>query len=362
MERLAPFVPNRRISALRRRLLAWYEREKRQLPWRGTRDPYRIWVSEIMLQQTTVEAVRRRYPAFLERFPNVASLARAREDSVLAAWSGLGYYARARNLRRASREILRRHGGSLPRDPETLRRLPGVGEYTASAVAALAYGVRAPAADANVTRVLSRLLAIPGRADTRRHRSAVLDGVGRLLVAGRAGDLTVPLMDLGQGICTARRPACARCPVESACEGRRRGNPEAYPRKRPKPEPVRVAVAAAFVERGGRALLLRRRGGFLDGLWEFPSGPVAGPSRRAARAGLTRTLSSLGLARDPEPIASVRHTVVNRRLEIEVFRARGRRQPLAESVPAARWFSSRQLARAAIPTLTRKIARSVGFL
>ena len=316
-----------------------------------------------MLQQTTVEAVRRRYPAFLARFPDVATLARAREDSVLAAWSGLGYYARARNLRRAAREIVRRHGGFLPREPEALRRLPGLGEYTAAAVAALAYGARAPAADANVTRVVSRLLAIPGLAGSRRHRSAVLDRVGRLLVSGRPGDVTAALMDLGQGICTARRPACARCPVESACEGRRRGNPEAYPARRPRAEPARVAVAAAFFEEGGRALLLRRRGGFLDGLWEFPSGPPAGPSRRAARAGLARTLASLGLSRDPEPVASVRHTVVNRRLEIEVFRARGKRAPLlGESEPNARWFSSRQLARAAIPTLTRKIARSVGFL
>ncbi|MGE5275867.1 MAG: A/G-specific adenine glycosylase [Acidobacteriota bacterium] len=362
MERHAPSVPDRRISALRRRLLAWYDREKRRLPWRGTRDPYRIWVSEIMLQQTTVEAVRRRYPAFLARFPNVASLARAREDSVLAAWSGLGYYARARNLKRAAREILRRHAGSLPREPEALRRLPGFGEYTAAAVASLAYGVRAPAADANVTRVVSRLHAIPGRADSRRHRSEVLERVGRMLVSGRPGDLTAALMDLGQGICTPRRPACERCPVESACEGRRQGNPEAYPGRRPKPEPVRMAVAAAFFERDGRALLLRRRGGFLDGLWEFPSGPATGPSRRAARAGLTRTLSALGLSRDPEPVASVRHTVVNRRLEIEVFRARASKPPLVESDPAARWFSSRQLARAAIPTLTRKIARSVGFL
>jgi A/G-specific adenine glycosylase len=306
------------------RLLSWFDREKRQLPWRGTRDPYRVWVSEIMLQQTTVEAVRRRYDSFLARFPSLPSLARAREDSVLAAWSGLGYYARARNLRRAAREILRRHGGVFPRDPRALRRLPGFGDYTAAAVASLAFGVRAPAADANVTRVISRLFAIAGLA--------------------------------------ARRPACPRCPVASACEARRRGDPEAYPRRRPKPAAVRVAVAAAFVERDGRALLVRRRGSLLNGMWEFPCGPASSASRGAARAGLSRTLDGLGLSRDRAPLATVQHTVVNRRLEIEVFRASGPIRPLSAKGPAARWFSSRALARAAIPTLTRKIAQAAGFL
>jgi A/G-specific adenine glycosylase len=344
------------------KLLAWFDREKRQLPWRGTRDPYRVWVSEIMLQQTTVEAVRRRYDSFLERFPSLFSLARAREDSVLAAWSGLGYYARARNLRRAAREVLLRHGGVFPRDPRVLRRLPGFGDYTAAAVAALAFGARAPAADANVTRVISRLFAITGPAGSARHRGRVLEQVEGLLARGRPGDLTAALMDLGQLVCTARRPACPRCPVASACEAGRRGNPETYPRKRPKPAAVRVAVAAAFVERDGRALLLRRRGSLLTGMWEFPCGPASGENRGAARAGLSRKLAGLGLSRDRAPLATVRHTVVNRRLEIEVFRARGPGRPAAAKSPAARWFSSRALARAAIPTLTRKIAQAVGFL
>ncbi len=351
-----------RTSALRSKLLTWFDREKRELPWRGTADPYRIWVSEVMLQQTTVEAVRRRYQPFLRRFPDLASLARAREDSVLAAWSGLGYYARARNLRRAARDILRDHGGVFPREPEALRRLPGFGEYTAAAVASLAFGLRAPAADANVTRVVARLFAIRGLAGSQRHRQAVLERVERLLPIARPGDLTAALMDLGQGICTAKRPACRRCPVASACAARRRGNPEAFPERRPRPTPVRVAVAAAFVERGGRALLLRRRNGFLDGMWEFPCGPASSGDSLAARARLTRTLSALGLSRDPEPVAAVRHSVVNRRLEIEVFRGRGAGRRTLAQTPAARWFSAHELARAAIPTLTRKIAHAVGFL
>jgi A/G-specific adenine glycosylase len=346
---------------IRRRLLRWFRREKRRLPWRGTRDPYRIWVSEIMLQQTTVAAVSRRYDTFLRRFPDLDSLARAREDSVLAAWSGLGYYARARNLRRAAREIRRRHGGVVPRDPETLRRLPGFGDYMAAAVPSLAYGLRLPAADANVTRVVSRLFAIGGTAGSKAHRAAVLESCGRLLPPRRPGDLTAALMDLGQTICTARAPECGRCPLARLCAARRQGRTEAFPRRPAKPKMRRIAVAAAFVERGGRALLVRRQGTFLAGMWEFPCGPARDGDRRAAREGLSRALAPLGLRRGSVPIASIRHTVVRRRLEIEVFAGYGalRRAPGAAS---ARWFTSRQLDRAAIPTLTRKVARSAGFL
>jgi A/G-specific adenine glycosylase len=347
-----------RADFIRRRLLAWFAREKRRLPWRGTRDPYRIWVSEVMLQQTTVEAVRRRYGAFLERFPDVRSLARAREDSVLAAWSGLGYYARAKNLRRAARELVRRHGGVLPADPGELRRLPGFGPYTAAAVASIAFDSPLPAADANVTRVLSRIGAISGTAGSRDHERAVLAMLRGLLPRRRPADLTVALMDLGQSICTARAPACPKCPVADLCLARRRGRPEDFPARRPRPAMSRVCLAAALVEDRGRALLVRRRSTLLDGMWEFPTGPGS-PDARRARAGLTRALARLGLSRERGAALSVvRHTVVRRHLEIEVFRGLGS----PEAVPGARWFTPRQLSQAAIPTLTRKIAASSGFL
>jgi A/G-specific adenine glycosylase len=347
---------------IQRRLLDWFAREKRRLPWRGTRDPYRIWVSEVMLQQTTVAAVRRRYDAFLRRFPDLDSLARAREDSVLAAWSGLGYYARARNIHRAAREIRRRHGGVFPRDPEELRRLPGFGDYMAAAVPSLAWGLSLPAADANVTRVVSRLFAIPGTAGSKTHRGAVLEICRRLLPRTRAGDLTAALMDLGQTICTARAPECGRCPLADLCAARRRGRPESFPRRPAKPAIRRIAVAAAFVQRDGRALLVRRRGSFLAGMWEFPCGPARDGDRRAARAGLSRALAALGLRRGSTPIAAVRHTVVRRRLEIEVFTGYGTFREASEAAAGARWFTARQLEHAAIPTLTRKVARSAGFL
>jgi A/G-specific adenine glycosylase len=349
-------------QTVRRKILSWYRREKRRLPWRGTSDPYRIWVSEIMLQQTTVTAVRGRFEEFLRLFPDLASLARAREDAVLAAWSGLGYYARARNLLRAARVVRWKFGGKLPPDPEMLESLPGFGPYTAAAVASLAFGARIPAADANVTRVLSRLFALRGASGSRAHTEKVLARAGQLLPSRRAGDFTAALMDLGQTICVPRRPVCPGCPLRAECTAFRRGEPERYPVRRRRPRPVTVHLAAAFAENGGRALLVRRRASFLDGLWEFPSAEAK--TAEGARRRLACAIRPLGLRlRSSSPSGVARHTVVNRRLSISVFSAvaRPRFSILDSRAPSSRWFRAADLERAAIPTLTRKIARAAGF-
>ena len=350
-------------ALIRGKLLAWFRKEKRQLPWRVTRDPYRIWVSEVMLQQTTVAAVRKRYEGFLRRFPDIQTLARAREESVLAAWSGLGYYARARNLWRAARLILKRHDGRIPSDHSLLRQLPGFGDYTSAAVASLAYGARLPAADANVTRVVARLCAIGGVAGSARHRNTVRARVEALLPRRRPGAFTAALRDLGQTVCTPRRPACGQCPVATECQAFRRGNPERYPRRAARPKSKRVYLAAACAESGGRVLLARRDGTWLRGLWEFPS--TEGISRSDALRHLSGKIGKqLGLAIDPScVIARARHSVVNRRLSIEAFRARP--APSAKRLAPnsqCRWFRPEELTRAAIPTLTRKIALAAGFL
>jgi A/G-specific adenine glycosylase len=315
-----------------------------------------------MLQQTTVAAVRERFGPFLERFPDLSSLARAREERVLAAWSGLGYYARARNLRRAAGRIVREHGGVYPRDPAALSGLPGFGEYTAAAVACLAFGSRHPAADANVTRVLSRLFAIGGTAGKKKNRAAVLFHAGRLLSSGPPGRLTATLMDLGQLVCTPRRPLCVSCPVAENCLALRSGSPERYPRRARKPRAVPVFVAAACARRDGRALLVRRSATLLDRLWEFPS--ADGKTRVTARRRLVRKLAVLGLSLDGQALGSARHTVVNRRLAIEVFPASPNPKSKIQNPksPDARWFTARELARAAIPTLTRKVGQAAGFL
>jgi A/G-specific adenine glycosylase len=350
------------IELIREKLLNWSRGQKRSLPWRGTADPYRVWISEVMLQQTTVAAVRERFGPFLERFPDLSSLARAREERVLAAWSGLGYYARARNLRRAAGRIVREHGGVFPRDPAALSGLPGFGEYTAAAVACLAFGSRHPAADANVTRVLSRLFAIGGTAGKKKNRAAVLFHAGRLLSSGPPGRLTATLMDLGQLVCTPRRPLCVSCPVAENCLALRSGSPERYPRRARKPRAVPVFVAAACARRDGRALLVRRSATLLDRLWEFPS--ADGKTRVTARRRLVRKLAVLGLSLDGQALGSARHTVVNRRLAIEVFPASPNPKSKIQNPKSldARWFTAGELARAAIPTLTRKVGQAAGFL
>ena len=346
-----------RTDIIRAKLLAWSRRQKRRLPWRGTRDPYRIWVSEVMLQQTTVATVRGRYEEFLRRFPDLPALARAHEETVLAAWSGLGYYARARNLREAAREVLREHGGHVPRDPVVLRGLPGFGDYTAAAVACLAFGARVPAADANVTRVFSRLFAIRGS----RLRASVSARARELLASGRPQDSMAALMDLGQLVCTPRRPGCGRCPLARHCLAAREGSPETYPVRTAAPGRVEVCLAAACVRRDGRALLLRRSGRLLGGLWEFPC--AEGKTPGAARRSLGLKARCLGIRLTGSSLGRARHTIVNRRLSIEVFPARpdSRFSILDPQFSDSRWFTAAELALAAIPTLTRKVARAAGF-
>jgi A/G-specific adenine glycosylase len=310
-----------------------------------------------MLQQTTVAAVAARYDAFLDRFPDLRTLARARESSVLAAWSGLGYYARARNLRAAARRVQDDLGGRFPRDPATLRTLPGFGEYMAAAVASLAFGQRVPALDANVTRVVARLFAIEGVAGTRAHSVAVRGRVEELLPRRNPGDLTASLMDLGQQICAPRRPDCPACPLARLCAARAAGDPERFPVRPAKPRLRRVPLAVAYARRDGRVLLAPAKGELLRGLWLFPS--AEGATAAAARSHLVRRVAKLGLRLTARaPVAWAHHTIVHRRLDIAVYPAVG----AAAAPDGVRWLTPRALAAAPIPTLTRRIAIAAGFL
>lgn len=345
--------------AIQRCLLAWFREQKRELPWRGTKDPYRIWVSEVMLQQTTVGAVLPRYDRFVGRFPDVAALSRAREESVVAEWSGLGYYSRARNLHRAARAVVRDHGGRIPRDVETLRELPGVGEYMAAAVASLAFGTRVPAADANVTRVLSRLHAIGGPVSSRAHRARVREAAAAILPDRDPGDATAAWMDLGQSICLPRKPRCGICPLAEHCAGLRTGAPEDFPEKPRRPASTRVFFAAAFELSDGRVRLVRRHPDtWLAGTWAFPlaEGKTPHEARRKLAVSLQPEGLRMGRAR---AMGKTAHTIMRRRLEIEIFRVNpdetGKRLP-------GRQFTAGELDRAAVSTLTRKIARAAGFL
>src|SRR5262245_17623780 len=208
-------------AAFRRRLLRWYGRHQRDLPWRATRDAYAVLVSEFMLQQTQVSRVMGHYPGFLRRYPTVEDLAAAPADAVRESWDGLGYYARARNLHAAARRVADEHDGVFPADPAALRRLPGIGRYTAGAVTSIAFGVDAAAVDTNIARVLGRVFGVRGRRGTTARTNRLWRLAERLVPPGRAGDWNQALMDLGATICTARRPRCPACPVATVCRSRR---------------------------------------------------------------------------------------------------------------------------------------------
>lgn len=363
---LAVAIPaGSRLAEFRRRLLAWFHTRKRALPWRSTRDPYRIWISEIMLQQTRVAAVLPYYRRFLARFPNVRVLARAPEDSVLESWAGLGYYSRARNLQRAAREIVRCHAGHFPRTLEAALELPGVGRYTAAAVLSIAYGAPLAVLDGNVARVLARLGAVRG--DVRRPaRWRQLEAAAqRLLVPRSAGFWNQAMMELGATVCTPRAPACPECPVERFCRARALGLQDQLPGKRAKraPEIVRLA-AAVLLDPRRRTLLVRPQDGTGDGLfsrmWQFPAVAAA----REPEAALRRHLRD-ALAIDAAhciTLPAARHTVTFRRIVLLPFLLPVDElpQPGAASGPAAestaipledveRWPTS---------SATRKIART----
>jgi A/G-specific adenine glycosylase len=265
----ADFTPPdpRTIAALRRKLLAWYDRERRSLPWRERPAAYGTVVSEFMLQQTQVATVVPYFEAFLKRFPSFKALARAGEEDVLAAWSGLGYYRRARSLKRAAEVIVREHGGNPPADSDALRALPGFGEYTTAAVGSIALGLPLAAVDGNVRRVLSRWFALEGRTGEAR-----LDSLAStVLDPDRPGDWNQAVMELGALVCSPREPRCLLCPVHVECRARGEGRPEAYPAVQKQPPVRRVEEIAVAAVRQGRVLvLLRGEEAAFAGMWELP--------------------------------------------------------------------------------------------
>lgn len=300
------------LSGLRRSLLRWFSRSKRSLPWRRTRDPYAIWVSEAMLQQTTVATVIPYYERFMNRFPDLASLARAEEDEVLALWSGLGYYSRARNLRHAARQILETHGGGFPRDVETAMTLKGVGRYTASAVTSMAYGTPAAVVDGNVRRVLSRLHAVANLRD-----SEALAKAQSVLSTRSPGAWNEAMMELGAVVCTPRNPRCDACPIAASCRGRERA--EYWSAGRSRRPTVPTVVEIALVQRGGKILLTRNpEGGLMGGLYELPHG---GLPRKTAPAERLRDRYQGTLRIEREVAVTFRHAITHHRIEARVFRA-----------------------------------------
>ncbi len=363
-------MPRARVARTpQRRLLAWYEDEARDLPWRKSTDPYAILVSEVMLQQTRVETVIPYYERFLRAYPTVEALARAPIDDVLKLWEGLGYYRRAHNLHRASREVVHHHAGRIPADRAALRALPGIGPYTAAAVASIAFGEDEPVLDGNVVRVLARWFRVSGdprRSDTRRS----LEAVARSLIpAGRAGAFNQALMDLGARVCAPRLPRCEACPVEAVCEAHQAGEEELFPmRAARRSVPHRDVVAGVIWERGhdpwdpdARVLIAQREAGdMLGGLWEFPGGTVEqGESFDEA---LRRELrEELGMEVEVGSLfITVDHAYTHFRMTLHVFHCRhtaGR--PRALGCADFSWVLPSEIAGYALSVADRAVVRAL---
>ena len=317
------------VGALRRRLLAWYGRERRRLPWREAPDPYRVLVSEFMLQQTQVATVVPYFERFVTRYPGVRELAAAPVDDVLAAWSGLGYYRRARNLHAAARRIVERHGGEVPRDARAVRDLPGVGAYTAGALRSIAFGEPAPVVDGNVERVLSRLLRLTGPAGAAAPSRRLWEAAERLLDPGAPGDFNQALMELGALVCLPAAPDCDRCPWEPLCLARQAGMQGRIPRPARRPATREMRGAAVVLRRAGRVLLVRRRGaGELAGMWELPGSGESEADGAGSRklAAAVRRRHGLAVAVGPR-LGEVRHGILERRIRLEIFAADLRGEP-----------------------------------
>jgi A/G-specific adenine glycosylase len=339
-------------------LLAWYDREARALPWRApsgtSQEPYKVWLSEIMLQQTTVKAVAPRYIDFLRRWPDVTALARAELGEVLAAWAGLGYYARARNLHACARVVADEHGGTFPETEAALRKLPGIGGYTAAAIAAIAFGERATPVDGNVERVIARLFAVTTPLLAAKAEIKAL--AESLTPKKRAGDFAQAMMDLGATICTTRRPACGLCPLRPGCRGYAEGVAEQLPYKEQKSERPTRRGAAFVALRADGAVLLRQRPlkGLLGGMLETPSTPweETAPNGKAVadHAPLEAAWSEL-----PGRVA---HTFTHFHLELSVYRAEvGEDAALKQEADPkrCRWLHAHELPGAALPSVMRKV-------
>ncbi len=342
-------------------LLAWYDRHRRKLPWRaaaGERaDPYRVWLSEIMLQQTTVKAVGPYFEKFVARWPDVVAMSRASLDDVLRMWAGLGYYSRARNLHACAQKVARDHGGAFPDTEERLRALPGIGPYTAAAIAAIAFDRRTMPVDGNIERVVSRLFAVEEALPKAKPRiqqfATTLLGPSRAgEMMSRAGDSAQALMDLGSSICTPKKPACALCPLTDDCLARAQAAQESFPRKAAK-KSGGLRSGAAFVVTRGDELLVRSRPekGLLGGMTEVPTSDwLAGQDDKQA-AGQAPAVS--GVARWHRKAGVVAHVFTHFPLELVVYTAR---VPMRTRAPEGmRWVKIASLGEEALPNLMRKV-------
>jgi A/G-specific adenine glycosylase len=357
------------LTSFRRQLLAWFRQFQRDLPWRRTKDPYAIWLSEIMLQQTRVAAVIPYYERFLARFPDVRALAEAPQEEVLRLWSGLGYYSRARNLQKAAQQVVALHSGEFPQDEESILALPGIGSYTGAAILSIAFGAKHAVLDGNVARVLARLDTIRGDLRESHRWQSLQRTAGDLLDPQSPGAWNQAMMELGAMVCTPRAPQCGVCPAAKFCRARQSGDPESFPEKRKKPEAVQIVLAAAVLHTPrGQTLLLPPPGEktetkpaaddiatLVSRLWHFPTVAIRKDALAELRNFLAGVLSPKNGTFHLQPLAKVRHAVTYRNVTVLPFRIAVAKIP---HIRGAKSIRLEDFAKVPVSNLTRKIARA----
>lgn len=327
-------------------LLPWYDENRRVLPFRGTQDPYAIWISEIMLQQTRTDTVSGYYTRFLTRFPDVRALAQAQEQEVLKCWEGLGYYSRARNLHRAARIICEEYGGRFPSGYEAIRALPGVGDYTAAAVASIAYGQPYPAIDGNLTRVLCRVHGVREDADLPAVKRHIRELGAAYIDRERPGDWNQALMDLGASLCVPGTPACEECPLRQGCDACAQGDADALPVRAAAKPPVPVEVGVGLVMHAGRVLVMQREAALLRGLWVF-----ALNEGDATPQGMRKKIKSMGMqAVNILPLGEARHVFTHRIWNMKLYQIDVLQRP-AKNI--GQWVDAEALNALPLPTAVR---------
>lgn len=362
MSRPEQFTPHS-LTKFQDRLIGWFRTNGRALPWRASRDSYRVWVAEIMLQQTRIAAVLPYYERFLARFPDVQSLAKARETDVLKLWSGLGYYSRARNLHRAAKQIVSRHAGKFPQKLDEALALPGIGRYTAAAVLSIVYNAPLAVLDGNVARVLARLRGVRGNLRSNRRWQRLNQLAQHLLAHSAPGDWNQALMELGETVCTPQSPRCDECRVSRWCGARALGLVDVIPAPRRKPAPVRMKIAAAILrDVRGRTLLVRDPGAH-DGvlfsrMWQFPAVAVSRDAATELAAHLRVTLGIDCANGAPlQALRTARHGVTFRNITLLPFFARVEKLP---RLPRTRIIALEHVTNLPVSSATRKIVVAAG--
>ena len=347
-------------TEISRTLLDWYAANARRLPWRGHPDPYAVWVSEIMLQQTRVETVIPYFERWMQRFPTIQALAEASQQEVLQTWEGLGYYSRARNLHKAAQKLVTEYGGALPQSRQELEKLPGIGRYTAGAIASMAFGQDEAALDGNIRRVLSRLFAMRLPARSPQGEKRLWGLAEENLPPGRAGDFNQALMDLGTAICTPQRPACLVCPLAELCQARAEGIQEELPVLEVKTPVPHITVTAAIIQLDGKVLLARRPShGLLGGMWEFPGGKQE-PGEdlpEALRREIREELAAEILVGEPFGIYNHAYTHFKVTLHAFLCKLAGDACPTPLEASEIRWVTLPELGDFPMGKIDRQIAR-----